>query len=257
MSLLCYNMCMDTRTWEVYTLTDPRTQQVRYIGITFRKKARFREHLSRAVTGGKTHRDCWIRSLIAQSLRPMYAVIEQGHGSGWQEAERRWIAYYRPQTHLVNLTDGGDGCPGYIPTPELRQMWSTMRAGVPYRPGRISAMKGKKHTPEAIEKIRVASKNRRASVATRLQMSNAAKARGIPAEQRAKMHAASRQTRQTDAYRQKAVIAHPGKQILCIETGQTFSSIRATARALNVTKGAIQFAIRRAMPCKGFTLKLL
>lgn len=248
---------MNNREWEVYALSDPHTQQVRYIGVTFRKKARLREHLSRAMTGGRTHRDCWIRSLIARGLRPAYAVIERGQGEGWQEAEQGWIAQYLLLADLVNLTDGGEGCPGYVPTPALRQKWAAMRAGVPYAPGRFSAMRGKRHTPEAIEKIRAASKGRKMPASMRRKLSALRKKNPPSNEQRARMQAASRTTRQTWEFRQKAITLHPGKQILCVETGLTFSSIRAAARALDVTRGAIQFALGRATPCKGYILQPL
>ena len=248
-----------SRTWEIYTLSDPRTNQVRYVGVTFRKKARYREHLSRAITGGKTYRDCWIRSLIADGVRPSYQVIECGTGDGWQEAERRWIAHYKPLTKLTNLTEGGDGAPGYVPTPELRQKWSEMRAGVPYAPGRIPAMKGKKQTPEAIEKIRNASDGRKMPDSMKQKLSAARKQNPISPEQQTRMIEASNATKQTDEYRQRAIAshAHQSKPILCIETGEIFPSIRAAARAIGASKGAIQCALNRGTPCKGYTFQLL
>lgn len=250
---------MSNRQWEIYTLSDPRTNQVRYVGVTFRRKARYREHLSRAITGGKTHRDCWIRSLVAVGIRPQYEVIETGDGNGWQEAERSWIAHYRPLTKLTNLTDGGDGTPGLIPSPELRQKWSQMRAGVPYPPGRVGAMKGRKHSPDAIAKIQSASNGRKMPDSMRQKLSALRRQSPIPAEQRERMNAASRLARQTDEYRMKAseAKAHLSKRIVCVETGEVFPSISATARAMGVSKGAIQFAIKRSTPCKGYTLQLL
>src|ERR1044072_2158681 len=102
------------RTWSIYTLSDPRTNQIRYVGVTFRGRVRLNEHLSHAMTGGNTYRDRWIRSLIMAGVRPLYAVIEEGQGEGWQEAERQWIAFYRLTINLVNRTDGGEGFPGYV-----------------------------------------------------------------------------------------------------------------------------------------------
>jgi hypothetical protein len=249
----------NSRPWEIYTLGDPRTSQVRYVGVTFRKKARYREHLSRAVTGSKTHRDCWIRSLIASGVRPLYEVIESGAGDGWQEAERRWIAHYRPLADLTNSTEGGDGAPGYAPTPELRQKWSKMRAGVPYAPGRVSAMKGKKHTPEAVAKIQAASKGRKMPDSMRQKLSALRRQNPISLEQQSRMGAASRVARQTDEFRQKAIAshAHQSKRVLCLETDEVFPSIKAAARAIGASKSAIQFALQRGTPCKGYTLQLL
>src|SRR3990167_2756602 len=115
---------MNARTWEIYTLSDPRTNQVRYVGVTFRNKKRFNEHISKATKGGRTHRDCWIRSLVCAGVRPVYSVIDTGRGDGWQDMERHWISEYRLTVDLTNCTDGGDGFSGYVPTAELRAKWS-------------------------------------------------------------------------------------------------------------------------------------
>lgn len=248
-----------SKPWEIYTLSDPRTHEVRYVGVTFRGKKRYNEHISRAMTGGKTHRDCWIRSLITAGMRPLYRVVETGSGDGWQDAERVWIAKYRQSERLVNHTDGGDGTPGLPISPEMRRKLSEARRGVPYLPGRISAMKGRKHTLEALEKIRVASKGRKMPDSMRRKLSVLRKQTPTSPEQRARMHAASRETRQTPEFRQKAMDAHAhqGKKVLCVETGAVFPSINAAARSIGVSKGAIQFALRRATPCKGHTLKAL
>lgn len=142
MVLLCYSRSMSNRPWEIYSLTDPRTLEVRYIGVTFRGKARLCEHISRAARGGKTHRDCWLRSLIAAGLRPIHGTMERGSGDGWPEREQFWIATHKAT--LTNHTDGGEGSPGYVPTPELRRKWSALRLGVPYAFGRRAAMMGRK-----------------------------------------------------------------------------------------------------------------
>lgn len=101
----CYNRSMKDRPWEIYALSDPRTSKVRYVGVTFRGRARFREHLSRAICGGRTHRDRWIRSLVSVGLRPAYCTLERGKGDGWPDRERARIEVHR-QT-ITNHTDGG------------------------------------------------------------------------------------------------------------------------------------------------------
>lgn len=250
---------MNQRPWEIYTLSDPRSMEVRYVGVTFRHKQRYNEHISRAIAGGKTHRDCWIRSLISAGIRPLYQVTQSGTGEGWQEAERHWIAFYRTQFDLTNLTDGGDGTPGIVPSPELRQKWSKMRAGTKYARGRVSAMKGKKHSPEAVEKIRKAGTGRKHSEEAKKKMGEIAKKRGISPELQARLIAASNTTKQTDEFKRQAIASHAfqSKQIVCVETGEIFPSIRTAARAIGASKSAVQFALQRNTPCKGYTLKLL
>lgn len=246
------------RQWKIYTLTDPRTERVRYVGVTFRGKQRFNEHISRAVTGGKTHRDCWIRSVIAVGMRPVYQIVEAGKGEGWQDAERRWITHYRQTEDLVNHTDGGDGTPGCIPTPELRQKWSKMRAGVPYAPGRKSAMLGQHHTAEAKEKIRIAGTGRALSAEAKAKLSAAHTGKTLSVEHIEKMAAAKRGKTLTEEHKRKIAASTTGrKPVLCIETGQIYPSITAASRDLSVAETSIYQAIRKGCRCKGYHYRLL
>lgn len=227
MFLVCYTPTMD-KPWMIYGLEDPRTGDTRYVGATFRGNRRLNEHMSRAVTGGRTHRDCWIRSLITMGLRPTLKVLEQGAGEGWQDREKFWIAEHRLTGDLVNHTDGGEGFLGYVPTPELRAKWSAMRRGVPYAPGRVPGMKGKHHTPEVREKIREASTGLKRTEETRKRMSDAAKIRGM-----------------------EAALSARRKRVVCVETGESFESLAALVRSLKVNRSTISQAIRNGSRCKG------
>ena len=243
---------MKNRSWEVYALSDPRTEKVRYVGVTFRKKVRINEHVSRAVKGGRTYRDCWIRSLIAAGVRPTYNVLEVGSGEGWEARERFWIAKYRLTTKLTNHTDGGEGTPGCIPSLALRRKWSKMRAGVKYAPGRRSAMLGKRHSIEAREKIRIASTGRPHTAASKKKVSVARKGKPLSAEHREKLAAAKRGKKHTEEHNEKIRAAATGhKPVLCIETGKLFPSVKGAARILGVTQSSISQAIRKGCRCQG------
>lgn len=227
MFLVCYTPTMDM-PWMIYGLVDPRTGKTRYVGMTSRGNRRLNEHMSRAVTGGRTHRDCWIRSLITLGLRPTLKVLEQGAGEGWQDREKFWISEHRQTEDLVNHTDGGDGFLGYVPTPELRAKWSAMRKGVPYAPGRVPGMKGKHHTTEVREKIREAGTGLKRTEETRKRMSDAANLRGMDAARTARR-----------------------KRVVCVETGESFESLITLARSLKVNRSTISQAIRSGSRCKG------
>lgn len=249
---------MSARQWEIYLLIDPRTDLVRYVGVTFRGKKRFNEHMSRATMGGKTHRDNWIRLLISLGSRPVYRVIEQGRGDGWQDAERRWIAHYRQSCDLVNHTDGGDGTPGYVPTPELRQKWSAMRAGVPYPPDRIPAMKGKRHTSEARAKISAAGAGRVQTRNAREKISKARKGKALSTEHKAKLSTSHQGKQLAPDHKQKIARSTTNrKQVLCVETGQVYPSVTAAARELGVAEASVNQAIRKGCRCKGNHFRFL
>jgi len=249
---------METRTWEVYTLSDPRTNQVRYVGVTFRGRKRFNEHMSRAATGGRTHRDCWIRSLLRLDLRPTYQIVEIGQGSDWPEVERRWIAHYRQFAKLVNLTDGGEGTPGYAMTEEAKERLSLQRKGVPYPPGRIPAMKGKRHTTEARAKIAAAGTGRKQTESARQKLSIARKGKPLSHEHKARLGALHKGTKLTEEHKRKiAATVTNRKPVLCIETGEIYPSITAAARSLDVNEASINQAIRKGCRCKGNHFRFL
>lgn len=96
---------------------------IRYVGWTVKSpESRLREHIKDSLRA-RTHKRHWILSLVSIGLRPLIEVIETGSGDGWQEAERRWIAYYRGEGfRLTNTTDGGEGIPGYKHTRTFEQL---------------------------------------------------------------------------------------------------------------------------------------
>lgn len=143
---------MDTalRTWYIYVLIDPRSEEIRYVGWTINPRQRLSAHVSRARKGG-SYKYHWIAQLLDLGLRPTIEIIESGSGDH-KDPERRWIAYYRSiGCRLTNLTDGGDGAPGYHPTEEIRRKMSI-------------AHTGRKQTPESTAKTAAALRGRKQSV---------------------------------------------------------------------------------------------
>ena len=125
---------IENRQWSIYTLSDPETKQVRYVGWTTNLKSRLKWHISDAKTrAGKQHKRHWVKSLLNKNLKPLMDTIETGIGDGWQEIEKRWIKHYRDDgCSLVNATAGGEGVVGFIPSPEWRRKQSIARTGKPH-----------------------------------------------------------------------------------------------------------------------------
>jgi hypothetical protein len=246
------------RPWTIYGLVDPRTDDVRYVGVNFRGAARYREHLCRARKGCTRHVYCWIRQLMRQDMLPVYRILETGQGENtWQAREAYWIAQLRGKTKLCNLTNGGDGTPGRPIPAKQRALLSEQRKGKKYPPGRKSAMLGRKHSAAVRAKIAEASRGRRDRPETSIRRSEAAKRRGIPPEQQARMAMATAATRRTSEFREKARLLRSVRRLLCEQTGEIFLSLRQAAAAIGATKGALQFALRDRRPCKGFTFRIL
>lgn len=151
----------------IYALCDPRDNRVRYIGKTNNLRRRYGQHL---IEKTKTHRTRWIQSLIEIGLAPHLIVIEEIEpGQDWEERERLWIAHYRGiGNDLTNGSDGGDcgpNCTGKhlikseigrknIIAALVKRNKSPKMREVSRKNGLSN--KGKRPSPETIEKIRVA-----------------------------------------------------------------------------------------------------
>ena len=95
-------------TFYIYSLKNPITNEIRYIGKTGDLHRRLQNHISHS----KTHntRICnWIKSLITNNLLPIIDIIEICNDSNWEEREIYWIQYYKDLGfNLVNFRKGGN-----------------------------------------------------------------------------------------------------------------------------------------------------
>lgn len=124
--------------------------------------------------------------------------------------EKKLIASYGRQDQktgcLVNLTDGGEGVVNYVWTEEHRKKIS--EAGM-----------GKRHTPEAKEKIRQANVGRTFSAQTIKLMSDARK--GVP---------------WTEAQRKacECRVNPRSRKVLCVQTGTVYNNASEAAKSLSM-----------------------
>lgn len=183
----------------IYALSDPRTPgEIRYFGKTTQPIGRrLAEHIGVARIRN-THRDAWIRTLLAAGLRPMITILETGLMSkdALDSAERAWIARGRADgLRLCNLTGGGDGL--WHPSPEVRARIAAahkgrkaseetrMRISVAHR-GLVRTAEhcanlarvalGRRHTPETcrrISEVQRGQKRKPLSLETRARISAA------------------------------------------------------------------------------------
>ena len=93
----------------IYALVDPDTDGVRYVGKADDPYKRLERHLA-GYEPRATHKSNWIKSLLAQGKQPELMILEEVGVAAWEEAEKRWIAYFRKVgVSLTNITDGGEG----------------------------------------------------------------------------------------------------------------------------------------------------
>lgn len=79
----------------IYTLSDPRDNSVRYVGVTCDPEARFTEHLYQRNGGEKS---IWISELKDLGLKPVCTIIEKHDYTKSKESkgkrEKFWIQHY-------------------------------------------------------------------------------------------------------------------------------------------------------------------
>jgi len=158
----------------IYILVDPRTASGRYVGITCQTLAnRLLGHICDAKGKCRTYCSRWIRQLQQAGWEPVMILIEETED---RSRECFWIAHYRQAgLPLTNLTDGGEGTPGSVRTPEMRLQMSLARRGRK-RPPASEARKAK-----AAQGNRIAwARPEMAAVRARVAEAAAAPRRGKP-----------------------------------------------------------------------------
>jgi len=166
----CKYMVPNTKTVPcIYALCDPRTSEVRYVGMTTLEPIkRFRAHLSPAELRKRNHKVSWVKSLLSEGLTPYLKVLEVVDSPDLlRKKEMYWVEKLKSEgAKLTNLTLGGEG--GINPLPEVRENISKALRGralsAEHRKALSDALKGKKRMPfteEHLQNMVVAQTRRR------------------------------------------------------------------------------------------------
>ena len=139
-------------TTYIYTLSDPRTGIVRYVGKSDNPAKRLKSHLRESRVEKNCHRHDWINALQSVELTPILSIIEECPREAWAEREIHWIAFYRALGNdLTNNAAGGIGTTGCIPSEETRRKLSILHKGrvdsPETRKKRSDALKGRVPNP--------------------------------------------------------------------------------------------------------------
>ena len=59
----------------IYTLSDPRTNIIRYVGKTNNIKNRLKSHICQSKKS-RTHKDNWVNSLLKLNLKPIIEILD-------------------------------------------------------------------------------------------------------------------------------------------------------------------------------------
>lgn len=95
----------------IYGLSDPITNEIRYIGKTVNMKNRYKKHVYQSKYL-KTKIGNWIKKLISINLKPNILLIEECEENNWIEREKYWIKKYKEDGYnLLNIHEGGNEPP--------------------------------------------------------------------------------------------------------------------------------------------------
>lgn len=107
----------------IYGLIDPRNNEIRYVGYTSNAHRRYLQHLYPSEIKRKTHKNHWLKQLIALHLKPeMIEICEYETEEELPYYEKMWIDNYRIiGCRLTNLAEGGRGGRAHIGHPHSLQ----------------------------------------------------------------------------------------------------------------------------------------
>jgi len=93
----------------IYTLSDPTTGKIRYVGKSNFPKKRYYNHIS-SCHRTHTHKNNWIKSLLKENKRPILNVVDEVPVDDWQTFEKYWIDKLLEEgNELTNIAEGGNG----------------------------------------------------------------------------------------------------------------------------------------------------
>lgn len=117
----------ENRKGFIYTLVDPVTHEVRYVGQTWQPARRKNQHqsVSNNLSGRRVNH--WILSLLQDGLKPIFVKVEETENL--DEREMFWVAEHRRRgARLLNMNNGGAHPLQFAASPRANIKGRDMRA---------------------------------------------------------------------------------------------------------------------------------
>lgn len=97
------------KTTFIYTLSDPDSLKIRYVGKSNNPKKRLYDHL-KSYHLTTTHKNNWIKSIVENNKIPILNIIDEVPVDNWQFWEIYWISKLKNEgNNLTNISGGGNG----------------------------------------------------------------------------------------------------------------------------------------------------
>lgn len=159
----------------IYILIDPITDEVRYVGKTKYDRGRLAHHMYDA-SKCKFPVNKWILSLKNKGLKPEILLLDEiNNDEEWKFWEQWYIQLFKSWGFsLTNISIGGPGSQGVIPSKELIEQRANKKRGIPlsddHKKKISKANKGRIFSREAIEHFSEAAKKRKITPECRAKM---------------------------------------------------------------------------------------
>ena len=151
----------------IYTLSDPTTNTVKYVGKTINIKERYRTYIKQAKNCKRNNLVInWIKSLLKNNLTPKMDIIDEIIGP-WEWLEKYWIAHANPMDNPEIRKKVSIKISNIIKTDEWKKNISISKLGVSVHTkeqknkysimnsGKGNPMYGKKHCDNALNKMKL------------------------------------------------------------------------------------------------------
>ncbi len=127
------------KTAKIYTLSDPETGEIRYVGKTEKTlQERIYYHTWDIKRTKNKHKKNWFNSLFKKNLKPKIELVDEIPINEWRFWEKYWISQFKTWGfNLINNTEGGEG----YTSSQLKKLWEDKE----YREFHTNRVKGEKN----------------------------------------------------------------------------------------------------------------
>jgi len=229
---------------QIYGICDPTNDTLRYVGFTkVSLDKRLSQHLKYSQLKKNTHKNAWIKSLLAKNVIPTIFLLQETNLEEWVEDERWNISYFK--SIGCDLTND-PRCPGG----EMPPSWRGRKHTQEHTAKIAASNKGQKPTAYCIERLIEASTGRKMSEYNRSKLRESNIGRKMTDDNKRKLIDSARNRLWTDEMRDKLSKANIGKRRIKKLTQEQRNAIpkllqegfsqREVAKLFNVSQTSIR-----------------
>lgn len=206
----------------IYTLSDPFTNEIRYVGKTNDINKRLVDHCKKCNLKNNSYKNNWIELLLSKNKKPKIEILDEVFDDEWQFLEKYWIEQLKQWGfNLTNMTSGGEGKDNYICPIETKNKISKSLSGQNHPNW------GKKLSDTTKIKISMGNMGKKVSSETKNKLSNSKKGKKLSDEHKNKLsktligNKRRLGIKHTEETKKKLSIANKGKGIGKIVSNET------------------------------------